>query len=127
MTAQEVRTYIGYSGWASRKVLECALALPPEDRTKPMSVSHECIANTLAHIYFGDAIWFSRIAGPNYPVPPHDALPSLDFVSRRMASPAGQVGSLAMRSLTQTSPVRFPSNHALSATPAYLRGKSWCT
>jgi uncharacterized damage-inducible protein DinB len=48
MTAQEVRTYIGYSSWASRKVLEAALALPPEDRAKPMSVSHESIANTLA-------------------------------------------------------------------------------
>src|ERR1700733_12389876 len=80
MTAQEVRTYIGYSGWASRKVLEAALALPPEDRAKPMGVSHESIANTLAHIYFGDPIWFSRIADPAYPVPPHDALPSLDFV-----------------------------------------------
>jgi uncharacterized damage-inducible protein DinB len=80
MTAEEVRTHIGYSGWASRKVLDAALALPPEDRTKPMSVSHESIANTLAHIYFGDAIWFSRIADPAYPVPPHDALPSLDFV-----------------------------------------------
>jgi len=80
MTAQEVRTHIGYSGWASRKVLEAALALPPEDRAKAMSVSHESIANTLAHIYFGDAIWFSRIADPSYPVPPHDALPSLDFV-----------------------------------------------
>src|SRR4051812_5406276 len=29
---QEVRTYIGYSSWASRKVLDAALALPPEDR-----------------------------------------------------------------------------------------------
>jgi len=65
---------------ASRKVLAAALALPPEDRTKPMSVSHESIANTLAHIYCGDAIWFSRIADPDYPVQPHDALPSLDFV-----------------------------------------------
>ncbi|HTB14007.1 MAG TPA: DinB family protein [Bryobacteraceae bacterium] len=80
MTAQEVRTYIGYSGWASRKVLESALALLPEDRTKPMSVSHGSIANTLAHIYFGDAIWFSRIADPDFPVPPRNALPSLDLV-----------------------------------------------
>jgi uncharacterized damage-inducible protein DinB len=62
MTAQEARSYIRYSGWASRKVLDAALALPPEDRSKPMSVSHENIANTLAHIYFGDAIWYSRIA-----------------------------------------------------------------
>ena len=32
MTAQEARTSIGYSGWASRKVLDAALALSPEDR-----------------------------------------------------------------------------------------------
>jgi uncharacterized damage-inducible protein DinB len=80
MTAQEARTHIRYSGWASRKVLEAALALSPEDRARPMNVSHESIAKTLTHIYFGDAIWYSRIADPSYPVPPHDALPSLDFV-----------------------------------------------
>ena len=56
MTAQEARTHIRYSGWASRKVLEAALALSPEDRAKPMSVSHESIAKTLTHIYFADAI-----------------------------------------------------------------------
>src|ERR1700686_4916868 len=80
MTAQEARTHIRYSGWASRKVLEAAFALPPEDRTKPMSVSHENIAKTLAHIYFADAIWYSRIADSSYPVPSHDALPSFELV-----------------------------------------------
>src|SRR4051794_20609949 len=72
--------HIRYSGWASRKVLDTALTLSPEDRAKPMSVSHESIARTLTHIYFGDAIWYSRIADPSYLVPSHDALPSLDFV-----------------------------------------------
>jgi uncharacterized damage-inducible protein DinB len=38
MTTQEARTHIRYSGWASRKVLEAALALSPQDRAKPMSV-----------------------------------------------------------------------------------------
>ena len=80
MTAQEACTHIRYSGWASRKVLEAALALSPEDRAKPMNVSHESIARTLTHIYFGDAIWYSRIADPGYAVPAHDALPSFDFV-----------------------------------------------
>jgi len=80
MTAQEARTHIRYSGWASRRVLEASLALSPEDRAKPMSVSHESIAQTLSHVYFGDAIWYSRIADPSYPVPSHDALPPLDFV-----------------------------------------------
>jgi len=80
MTAQEARIHIRYSGWASRRVLDAALALSPEDRFKPMSVSHESIGQTISHIYFGDAIWYSRIADASYPVPSHDALPSLDFV-----------------------------------------------
>jgi uncharacterized damage-inducible protein DinB len=80
MTAQEARTHIRYSGWASRKVLEAALTMSPEDRARPMSISHESIAKTLTHIYFGDAIWYSRMADPSYPAPRHDALPSFDFV-----------------------------------------------
>src|SRR5215475_995175 len=55
MTAQEARTHIRYSGWASRKVLEAALALSPEDRAKSMNVSHESVAKTLTHIYSADA------------------------------------------------------------------------
>lgn len=80
MTPQEALTHIRYSGWASRKVLEAALALSPEDQAKPMSVSHGSIAKTLSHIYFADAVWYSRIADPNYPVPSPDALPPLDFI-----------------------------------------------
>ena len=80
MTAQEARTHIRYSGWASRKVMNAVLALSPEDRAKPMGVSHESLAKTLAHIYFADSIWYSRIADRSYPVTSHDALPSLDFV-----------------------------------------------
>lgn len=80
MTAQEARTHLRYSGWASRKVLDAALALSPEDRAKAMGVSHESVSKTLSHIYFADAIWYARIADPSYPVPAHDALPGLDFV-----------------------------------------------
>ena len=80
MTPQEARTHIRYSGWASRKVLEAALALSPADRARPMSGSHGSVAGTLTHIYLGDAVWYSRIADPTYPVPDHDPPPSFDFV-----------------------------------------------
>jgi uncharacterized damage-inducible protein DinB len=56
--------------------MEAALA----PRPKPMSVSHENVAKTLAHIYFADTIWYSRIADSSYPVLSHDELPSFDFV-----------------------------------------------
>jgi uncharacterized damage-inducible protein DinB len=81
MTAEEARTHIRYSDWASRKVLEAVLGLSPEEQARPMSVSHESIAKTFVHIYFADAIWYSRIAEPSYPVPSPDALPSFNFVA----------------------------------------------
>jgi len=70
MTAAEARTHIRYSGWASRKALDAALALPPEDQSKPMGVSHESILGTLAHIYMADRIWYKRVIEPELQMPP---------------------------------------------------------
>jgi len=64
MTAADVRTHIRYSGWASRRLLQVALALTDEDLSRDMSVSHKSILNTLGHIHFADRIWFSRVVDP---------------------------------------------------------------
>ncbi len=69
MTAAEARTHIRYSGWASRKALDAALALPAEDQTKPMGVSHESILGTLGHIYLADRIWYKRTVEPELSMP----------------------------------------------------------
>ncbi len=70
MTAEEVRTHIRYSGWASRRVLDAAMALSKEDQTKPMGVSHESIGKTLTHIYMADRIWYKRTVQPDLDMPP---------------------------------------------------------
>jgi uncharacterized damage-inducible protein DinB len=76
MTAAEARTHIRYSGWASRKALDAALALPAEDQTKPMGVSHESILGTLGHIYMADRIWYKRTVEPELSMPPwNDKVP----------------------------------------------------
>lgn len=69
MTAAEARTHIRYSGWASRKALDAALALPAEDQTKPMGVSHESILGTLGHIYMADRVWYKRAVEPDLSMP----------------------------------------------------------
>lgn len=69
MTAGEVRTHIRYSGWASRRVLETAMALSVEDQSKPMGVSHESIGKTLTHIYLADRIWYKRTVRPDLDMP----------------------------------------------------------
>jgi uncharacterized damage-inducible protein DinB len=93
MTAAEVRTHIRYSGWASHRVLDAALALAPEEQTKPRGVSHESIAGTLIHIYFADRIWCKRTVEPELEMPPWnvsfplDTLPELwKDVQRRWES-----------------------------------------
>lgn len=64
MTAEEIRLHILYSGWASRKLLDAALALPEELQHRDFGVSHKSLFGTLEHIFFADRIWFARTVDP---------------------------------------------------------------
>jgi uncharacterized damage-inducible protein DinB len=64
MTADEIRLHIRYSGWASAKLLDAALALTEEQQHKDFGVSHKSLSGTLEHCFMGDRIWFSRVADP---------------------------------------------------------------
>ena len=71
MTADEARTLIRYSGWASKKVLEAIQKLRPEDRDRENGVSHESIGGTANHIYLAENLWFGRIHGSSAPTIGH--------------------------------------------------------
>jgi uncharacterized damage-inducible protein DinB len=64
MTPEEIRLHIFYSGWASRKLLDAALALSEEEQHREFGVSHKSLIGTLEHIFFADRIWFSRTVDP---------------------------------------------------------------
>jgi uncharacterized damage-inducible protein DinB len=64
MTAEEIRLHIFYSGWASRKLLDAALALPEEQQHREFGVSHKSLMGTLEHIFLADRIWLSRTVDP---------------------------------------------------------------
>lgn len=66
MTTQDARTHLRYSGWASRRLLEAALQLPPEQLQRDMQVSHKGVLETLNHIHFADRIWLCRVLGAPY-------------------------------------------------------------
>jgi uncharacterized damage-inducible protein DinB len=63
MTAEEARTLIQYSGWASKKVLEAIQKLSPEDRDRENGISHTSIGGTANHIYGAEQLWFGRVHG----------------------------------------------------------------
>jgi uncharacterized damage-inducible protein DinB len=81
MTAEEARLLIRYSGWASRKLVDGAGTLTPEERMRPMNVSHESLQRTLGHIYYADLIWYIRLVDSSFPSPDWDALPSMDSLT----------------------------------------------
>ncbi|MGA3186417.1 MAG: DinB family protein [Bryobacteraceae bacterium] len=60
MTADEARLHISYSGWASRRLFDAALALPEEEQHREVGVSHKSLLGTLEHIFWGDRVWFVR-------------------------------------------------------------------
>jgi len=82
MNVDEVRRHIRYSGWASRRLMDAARQLSPEDRDRPTGISHESIAGTLSHIHFADRIWYSRLVDPEEPV-----LVKVDFATLEKSWP----------------------------------------
>jgi uncharacterized damage-inducible protein DinB len=69
MTAVDLRLHVKYSGWASRRLVDAALKLPPEQLRRDMGASHKSIQETLAHILFANTIWMSRIQGVPFQSP----------------------------------------------------------
>jgi uncharacterized damage-inducible protein DinB len=78
MTAAEALKHLQYSGWASRKLLDAARSLSPEDLTRNVGVSHESIVGTLSHIHFADRIWYARVVDPSEPLIKQSDLPMLE-------------------------------------------------
>jgi uncharacterized damage-inducible protein DinB len=67
MTPAEAILHLRYSGWASRRLMDAARALPSDDLHRPLGVSHQSILGTLGHVYWADWIWCSRVVDPNVP------------------------------------------------------------
>lgn len=63
MTANELVTHLQFSAWASKRMLDAAAQLSPQEVTRDLKTSHASVLNTLAHIYQADRIWFSRLEG----------------------------------------------------------------
>jgi uncharacterized damage-inducible protein DinB len=64
MTADDARLHLRYSTWASRKLVEAARKLSPEDLGRSVGISHGSLLGTLGHIQFADWIWYTRAVGP---------------------------------------------------------------
>jgi len=58
-----VRLHLDYSSWASRRLVEAAASLTPEQLTRDFSTADRSVLGTLVHVYAADRIWLGRIQG----------------------------------------------------------------
>jgi uncharacterized damage-inducible protein DinB len=63
MDTQAFVTHVRYTAWATRRVLDSAAALKPEELQQDLGNSYGGVFGTLAHIFQGDSIWFDRLQG----------------------------------------------------------------
>ena len=61
MTRTELDTHLRFSAWATKRLLEAAAALPPEELRRDRGSSHRSIEETLAHGFQADRAWLSRL------------------------------------------------------------------
>ena len=85
---------LAYHYWAQERLFDAVAVLPPELFTKDLGNSFPSVRDTLAHIHFGELVWYARWLREPLPAPTPDAFPDLE--SLRHASRAHEVKMRAL-------------------------------
>lgn len=61
VSADVLRTHLDYTAWASRRLVDMAAGLSPEELAHDFQTADRTIVGTLAHIFAADRIWLARV------------------------------------------------------------------
>jgi len=67
VSPEVLATHIDYTAWASRKLVECAGRLSPEQLNHDFSTADHSVLGTLVHTFAADRLWLARLAGGPHP------------------------------------------------------------
>jgi uncharacterized damage-inducible protein DinB len=85
---------LDYHYWAQERLFDAVAPLSPEQFTRNLGNSFPSVRDTLAHIHFGECVWYARWLREPMPSPSTEAFPDLD--SLRRASKAHEVKMRAL-------------------------------
>jgi uncharacterized damage-inducible protein DinB len=63
VSVDTLRTHIDYTVWASRRLLDAAASLSPEELTRDFGTADRSVVGTLLHTYGADLVWIERMYG----------------------------------------------------------------
>jgi uncharacterized damage-inducible protein DinB len=76
---QLLLAHIGYSAWATRRVLEVCSLLTEEQLGQDLGASHSSLLQTFRHIHDGERVWLRRLVEVDNDRLPCGAAPEQSF------------------------------------------------
>jgi uncharacterized damage-inducible protein DinB len=61
VSADTLRTHLAYTTWASRRLVDAAARLTPEELTRDFQTADRSVLRSLAHVFAADRIWLARL------------------------------------------------------------------
>jgi uncharacterized damage-inducible protein DinB len=69
---ETLRQHIDYTVWASRRILDAAASLTPEELIRDFGTADKSVLGTMLHIWGGDLVWIERMHGTSLTKRPYD-------------------------------------------------------
>ncbi len=63
LSAEALRSHIGYTAWASGMLVEATGQLTPEELTRDFGTADKSVLGTLVHVFVADRLWLPRLKG----------------------------------------------------------------
>src|SRR5438067_636869 len=63
LSVYALQDMLAYSAWASRRLVDAAAQLSPEQLTRDFGTADKSMLGTLVHTFAADRIWFRRAEG----------------------------------------------------------------
>jgi uncharacterized damage-inducible protein DinB len=61
VSAELLRSHIGYTVWASRLLVDAAGKLTAEELTRDFGTADKSVLRTLVHVFGADRLWLARL------------------------------------------------------------------
>jgi uncharacterized damage-inducible protein DinB len=67
LSPEILKTHIDYTAWATRKLVDCASQLTPEQLNYDFKTADHSVLGTLVHTFAADRVWLARVTGGPHP------------------------------------------------------------
>lgn len=63
VSADALRMHLAYTAWASRRLVDVAARLSPDELKRDFQTADHNVLGTLVHVFAADRIWLTRVTG----------------------------------------------------------------